>query len=426
MTEKLQISWRLNNLILGLFIFSVNSVTAQLHWSSQKIEYGILTKYTDKVVDVIIRNEGKQTDHLFRADFSSNFQVLYSTKDVQPGDSLIIRIKFNPRKTGRFKERVPIYFASSNAPYFLEISGDVTYVNLTEDTPCPDFKRQPVNCCGQFQLEVLVIDKITKQPIHNAQFELLDERNPLLIGKTDRKGEFQSDVPIGYYTLYAGKQGYIGSSFSTQVNPRNHLFVFELEKVELPPIPVDSLDTIEPTYMDSLFDFSEEKYAPNNIAFLVDRSGSMATKQKWPITEIAFKELSKSLRTIDQISMIALNEQMAYFKRTNPAGSTSGTKGFSKAFKILQSSFLSEGNNQLYVITDGAFKKQDEIQIEKLVKKAKRKKIFTTIVVIQGTEHAKENLKKLSEIGNGAFLCIDNQEQAHLLLEIIKTQSKKK
>ena len=442
MTAQLQTNWKLNRLIFIVLLFVAGNISGQVNWTNQKIDFGILTKYTDKVVDIVVRNEGSKTDHLFRADFSTNFQVLYSTKDIAPGDSLVIRIKFNPRKTGRFRERIPIYFASSNIPYYIEIASEVTYVNLTEELPCPDFSKQPVNCCGQFNLDVLVLDKSTKLPIHNAQFELLDERLPLLVGKTDRKGEFQSEVPIGYYTLYAGKDGYIGTSLSTQVNPRYHLFVFELEQTIQPEFKIDSLDLIEPIIVDSIFDFSVTSFAPNNIAFLVDKSGSMATKEKWPITKIAFEELGETLRVVDQISMITyadkaevifeneigneLNKQIAYFEKNNPAGSTSGTKGFSKAFKILQNSFLPEGNNQLFVITDGAFKKQDEIQIEKLVRKAKRKKIYTTIVVIQGTAHAKENLKKLSEIGNGSFLCIDNQEQAHLLLEIIKIQSKKK
>lgn len=442
MIEKLQMCWRRCRLFFIAYFLFFPSAYSQLHWSNQKIDFGILTKYTDKVVDVIVRNDGQQMDHLFRADFSTNFQILYSKKDIAPGDSLVIRIKFNPRKTGRFRERVPIYFASSNAPHYLEISSEVTFVNLTEELPCPDFSKQPVNCCGQFNLDILVLDKATKLPIHNAQFELLDERTPLLIAKTDRKGEFQSEVPIGYYTLYAGKEGYIGSSISTQVNPRNHLFVFELLQTIQPLFEIDTLEFNEPVPLDSIFDFSEEHFAPNNIAFLVDKSGSMATKEKWPITKIAFEELGKTLRVVDQISMITyadkaevifeneigneLNQQIAYFENNNPAGSTSGTKGFSKAYNILQKSFLKNGNNQLFVITDGAFKKDDEIQIEKLVRRAKRKKIFTTIVVIQGTAHAKENLKKLSELGNGSFLCIDNQEQAHLLLEIIKTQSKKK
>ena len=63
------------------------------------MNYGVFTKYTERVTDIVVWNEGTNTDHLLRADFSPNFQVLYSTKDVQPGDSLVIRIKFNPRKS---------------------------------------------------------------------------------------------------------------------------------------------------------------------------------------------------------------------------------------------------------------------------------------------------------------------------------------
>ncbi|MFM2227465.1 MAG: hypothetical protein RL664_808 [Bacteroidota bacterium] len=423
------------------------NASAQLRWSEQSVNYGVFTKYTERVTDIVVWNEGTKTDHLLRADFSPNFQVLYSTKDVQPGDSLVIRIKFNPRKTGKFKEVIPIYFASQSVSTPLTIRAEVTYVNLTEDLPCPHFNEKPTQCCGEFSLDVLVLDKATRKPIKDADVEVIEERILQLTKKTNKDGEVNAAIPIGYYTLYAGKTGYTGASLTTQVNLYNHRFVFELEKKEvvLPPVeivPVDSLPEIVVTEPIPNKTFDEKEFVPNNISFLIDISGSMAQGDKWPLTKQALSSLSGVMRATDQLSVLTYSEKAKVLLNTTkgneisdlglllegkkPNGQTSGTAGFNAAFRMLRKSKIEAGNNQLYVITDGAFKPEDEKRIEKLVRLANKRKIHTTVIVVKGSKFAKENLEKISQFGEGSFLCIENAEEAQSkIFELIKQQSKK-
>jgi uncharacterized protein YegL len=439
--------FNINKLVLVVLTLLCFQASAQLRWSEQSVNYGVFTKYTERVTDIVIWNEGAKTDHLLRADFSPNFQVLYSTKDVQPGDSLVIRIKFNPRKTGKFKEVVPVYFASQNISTPLSISAEVTYVNLTEDLPCPHFNEKPTQCCGEFSLDVLVLDKATRKPIKDADVEVIEERQLQLTKKTNKDGEVNAAIPIGYYTLYAGKIGYTGASLTTQVNLHNHLFVFELEKKEvvLPPVeivPVDSLPTVVVTEPIPNSTFDEKDYVPNNISFLIDISGSMAQGDKWPVTQQALSSLSGAMRSSDLLSVITYSEKAKVLLNTTngnevndlglllegkkPNGQTSGTAGFNAAFRMLRKSKIEAGNNQLYVITDGAFKPDDERQIEKVVRLANKRNIHTTVVVVKGSKFAKENLEKISQFGEGSFLCIENAEDAKSkIFELIKQQSKK-
>jgi hypothetical protein len=423
------------------------NASAQLRWSEQSVNYGVFTKYTERVTDIVVWNEGTKTDHLLRADFSTNFQVLYSTKDVQPGDSLVIRIKFNPRKTGKFKEVVPVFFASQSVSSKLTISAEVTYVNLTEDLPCPHFNEKPTQCCGEFSLDILVIDQATRKPIKDADVEVIEERILQLTKKTNKDGEVNAAIPIGYYTLYAGKTGYSGESLTTQVNLHNHRFVFELEKKEvvLPPteiIPVDSIPAVVVTEPIPNKTFDEKDFVPNNISFLIDISGSMAQGDKWPLTQQALSSLSGIMRATDQLSVITYSEKAKVLLNTTngnevsdlglllegkkPNGQTSGTAGFNAAFRMLRKSKIEAGNNQLYVITDGAFKPEDEKRIEKLVRLANKRKIHTTVIVVKGSKFAKENLEKISKYGEGSFLCIETAEEAQSkIFELIKQQSKK-
>ena len=78
------------------------------------------------------------------------------------------------------------------------------------------------------------------------------------------------------------------------------------------------------------------------------------------------------------------------------------------------------------MITDGAYKPEDEKRIEKLVRLANKRKIHTTVIVVKGSKFAKENLEKISKFGEGSFLCIENAEDAQSkIFELIKQQSKK-
>lgn len=432
------------SLVLTLLCFQVS---AQLRWSEQSVNYGVFTKYTERITDIVVWNEGTKTDHLLRADFSPNFQVLYSAKDVQPGDSLVIRIKFNPRKTGKFKEVISIYFASQSLSIPLTIRAEITYVNLTEDLPCPHFNEKPTQCCGEFSLDVLVLDKATKKPIRDADVEVLEQRQLQLSKKTNKDGEVNAGIPIGYYTIYAGKEGYSGEAITTQVNLYNHRFIFELEKKNtvIPPPIVVTTDSIPNVVLtETILDksFSEKEYAPNNISFLIDISGSMAQGEKWPITKQALSSLSGVMRGTDKLSVLTYSERAKVLLNTTsgneisdlgyllegkkPGGNTSGTAGFSAAFRMLRKSKIEEGNNQLFVITDGAFKPEDEKQIEKLVLLANKRNIHTTVIVVKGSKFAKENLEKISQFGEGSFLCIENAEDAESkIFELIKQQSKK-
>jgi hypothetical protein len=296
-------------------------------------------------------------------------------------------------------------------------------------------------------LDVLVLDKATRKPIKDADVEVIEERQLQLTKKTNKDGEVNAAIPIGYYTLYAGKTGYTGASLTTQVNLHNHRFVFELEKKEvvLPPveiIPVDSLPTAVVTEPIPNKTFDEKDYVPNNISFLIDISGSMAQGDKWPITQQALSSLSGVMRATDQLSVLTYSEQAKVLLNTTrgneisdlglllegkkPNGQTSGTAGFNAAFRMLRKSKIEAGNNQLYVITDGAFKPDDERQIEKVVRLANKRNIHTTVVVVKGSKFAKENLEKISQFGEGSFLCIENAEDAKSkIFELIKQQSKK-
>jgi len=64
--------------------------------------------------------------------------------------------------------------------------------------------------------------------------------------------------------------------------------------------------------------------------------------------------------------------------------------------------------------------------INKILFLANKRNIHTTVIVVKGSKFAKENLEKISQFGEGSFLCIETAEEAQSkIFELIKQQSKK-
>ena len=155
--------------IVVLFLFYSSDITAQLRISPEKINFGEFTRDSEAVVDIIVENLETKTDYLLRSAFSTSFEVRWTDKKIEPGQQIVIRIKFNPRAKGNFKEVAELYFASTDKPIMLPIEADVKYVNVNGSTPCPDFNTKVADCCAQNFFVVEVYDAETKKPINEVR-----------------------------------------------------------------------------------------------------------------------------------------------------------------------------------------------------------------------------------------------------------------
>jgi Ca-activated chloride channel homolog len=441
-----------SSFLLSILLLLIIPTQAQLSVLPKRIDFGTITAETDRVVDILVSNSGGQRDFLLRATFSHEFDVRYTSKTLDADSNLTIRIKFNPRKKGKFQEVVELWFSSANQPLLLPITADVQYVNVNENNPCPDFSQRAAECCSQNLFLVTVIDKTSKDPIPQAKVRLEEQGYVQFSLFTNKEGKVSQEVPIGFYELIAEKKGYHKNGLLGYINKRNNRFVIELERnaewkeIETPTPPtvvVEKKDTL-------LSSVPEEKNTTlldpalksNNVVFLLDVSSSMAQADKLELLKTALSELTRVLRPQDQLTLISYageaktilptttGDQKELLERIiaelKANGVTSGSKGFTKAYAALKSAQIEGGNNQLIVITDGAFKVEDELKIEKQVKKATRKTFTTSVVAIKSNSHAKEKLQALSSFGNGSFLLIESEEDAkETLIEELKKQAAK-
>lgn len=438
-------------LLCLIAILSLNSTYAfsQIEINPKQLAFGTTTPQTQWVVDIIIQNKGDKKDFLLRTTFSHEYEAIYSSKTLLPDSVITVRVKFKPRGKGKFDEKIEFYFASMQEPIIFSVSADVQYLNPQDNLACPDFSRLAADCCVNNMFICEVIDAETKKPIAEAVVAIKENWTQQLKLQTNAEGKASRNIPIGYYLLVASHKDYLPSSITSYVNNKNSYFLFELQQVknelieerkEDEVVAIEQEDTSAQIITNSLL--PENLYNPNNIVFLLDVSSSMKIGNRMQLMRGALNQLVSVLRPSDKITLISYADESKILLATitgdqkgsinqivnglNADGNTAGAKGFKNSYDILKQQFIEGGNNQLIVITDGAFQPEDQKQIDKLVKKSSRKKIVTSIVGVDANFYASENLKGVCAKGNGSFILIKDDADLQLIIEEIKKQSTKK
>lgn len=455
-----------------IFVLFQATAIGQVVAEPSKVDFGTIIKGSDRVVDVTLTNNGDKEAYLLRSDFDREFTTLFSNRTIQPDSSITLRIKYNPRKKGTLRTRVPIYFSIMQEPLELRLTADVEYVDPSDNTACPDFRDRPTDCCADWLLTINVRNAQNGRPIPGAQVRVVEQGVVQARAKTNSQGQIEGEVPIGYYLFLASAEDFAASDTALYVNRRSNLVDLYLqpkEPVEEPAEPTEPEEEVlvvqelpqstevEPIQTGTIelkdtaaspliapIGANEElppsMYAKNNVVFLIDVSQSMAQKGKLELLKASMLRLTEALRDVDQVAIITYASQtdvvldvahagnkaeMAkVIQGLEAGGMTAGAKGFKGAFALNLRKYLADGNNQVIVATDGAFRKADHAKIVKMVKKYRRKQVRTTVIGIRSTSYASKVLKEIAKSGDGSYLALDDFDAGQeLLLEEIKKQS---
>ena len=196
-------------------------------------------------------------------------------------------------------------------------------------------------------------------------------------------------------------------------------------------------------------ELNEALYKQNNLIFLIDISFSMRKHGKIAKLKKSITTLIDVLRDFDQIglitynskadtifSSIALSDKDAVKHEVNsltPSGLTYGVKGIEAAYALIQGSFLSEGNNQIILATDGLFTDDhltlDEQELLRVVRRNNKDyDIKLSVLGFGNDSNGLERMESLTVAGDGNYLEIsldhDAEHSKEILIEEIKTQSR--
>lgn len=311
-----------------------------------------------------------------------------------------------------------------------------------------------------FSSTIEVHDKTTQKPIPGARVDIYYSSSDRVREYTNRNGQIvKDDMPSGAYYLMCDASGYLPESKEVIVSETNKKVVVLLSPKEAaapPPTqvkvaettkkePSPIVDTLPPKPSEGSVEedpneLSRTRYRPNNIVFLIDLSSSMNQRNRLDLVKQSLLTLLEPLRDIDRISLVAysgtarivLPSTLGSEKTTianaiqnlEAEGLTAGEKGLDLAYQIAQDNFIKQANNEIFMVTDGAFNVGgDQKTILKGVKKKAKEHIYLSVLGIKPASITEEELKTMSLEGRGSYVTISKDEDRALLLEAIKAHA---
>ena len=370
-------------ILLFYSTFLISPVYAQLLVES-KISLGDIESANEIRGTSIVKNSGTSKLYLLRADAEYGVKIQASKKTLLPGDTALLSIWFVPEKSGKFNKKISLVHSQNAKPENIYLSGNLIKFETDTKTACFYFGAK--NTTAVSSLTVISFPTPTTSVIQSPS---------------------QTVIPPPSINAPAK-----------------------------PPVAVEP-KTVAPLYVGKL---PETDYKPNNIIFLVDVSSSMRDSLKLPLMKIALHNLINEIREVDRITFITyadtikvlvegaglaqkdvLHKQVDALKAK---GMTKGRKAILFSQQIAQKHFISEGNNQIIIATDGEFKFEKEDQ--KLWNQRQgMQPIVISTVAFGGEPAAIKNLKSLAKKGNGSFIRVSNKEESKTkLLSEIQQRSK--
>jgi len=374
-------------IVLSLGISAQNSTVLV---DEKKHEYGDLESVYTLKSEFIITNKGQKNLYLLRADAPKDVKILTHKKSIGAGDTTLLEVFFQPSEIGVFSRKISLITSADALPFVLEISGTIKSIKTDDKTACYYFKKNPKTSANPVAV-------ITPPPI-------------------------KAETPS-----------------KTKINKKDSL----IKKPIVIDEPIVKTKThAEPITENENEPLSKLKYKPNNIVFLLDVSGSMRDSSKLPLMKKSILVLLEKVRDIDKISLITYADSVSLkceaipgseknklkhiIHSLKPNGSTRGSKAVLFSLDLALKNYIEDGNNQVFLATDGKFPFY-EPHYKEWAKKLEGREVVLSVVALGKDRDAIQSLKEIAKTGKGTFIRIKNFEKdKELLLDEIKLRSERK
>ena len=168
----------------------------------------------------------------------------------------------------------------------------------------------------------------------------------------------------------------------------------------------------------------------NNFVFLVDISGSMSADNKLRLFKQGFKLLMDEVDENDTISIVTYasgvnvlaegingsnkEELVEAVMELEAGGSTNGSGGIQKAYRLAEKYFIENGNNRVLMATDGDFNVgvTTNTELEWLISSKRKSGVYLSVFGFGMGNTKHDKMETLASKGNGNAYYIDNLLEA--------------
>ncbi|MGB0881524.1 MAG: VWA domain-containing protein [Vicingaceae bacterium] len=436
-------------IIVLLSLFFLNNVNSQVVFNTSYHNFGEVNKEDKKYFDFTFTNAGKEKATIERLEEPYGIDVKFSKKEILPDSTIIVRIKYTPKKKGKFKKDVPIWVSVNNEPITLTVEGEAKTFNINESTQCPDIKTVYKSEEQYAELKIKVVDVNTKKPIKNATIQVIWDGLNYKTLTTDKKGLVAQNLKWDNYYFVVGAEGYGFKEKDLNVNSENNYLEFELGEPTKEEIIAAKEDTIveevviiEPEDTISTKELPVDLFAPNNVVFCIDVSVSMKQAGRMDLLKASMIELLNGLRPIDKLAIVTYASDVdvvlksdyvtdkdkitELIQELSAGGFTAGSKGIKKAYQVARANKIEEGNNQVIIATDGGFILKGNDILDNVAQNYE-KGVSISVVGVKNKKTTVRSMSEIAKTGHGNYIHIESYGQAKkVLMDEIKTNSRKK
>ena len=170
-----------------------------------------------------------------------------------------------------------------------------------------------------------------------------------------------------------------------------------------------------------------EKHVKQNLAFLVDVSGSM--EDRWVLVQMSLMAIISRLGKGDIISIIAYSDETvtvckklecdnldecvkAVLSIDGIGGCTNGSEGLENSYRFLSENYDKDANNRLFIFTDGDFNFgiTTEGGLTEYIKKKRETGIYLSVVGYGMSNFKDDKMEALAKNGHGNYTIVTNPE----------------
>lgn len=461
-----------------LVLFNIQLV-AQIQMDKSSHDFGRLYAESIRYVDLIISNQGTRSFKIFSVRKSKEVSSLLSQKTVNAGENSTLRLQVNPSQLGPFEYKVEVFSSDKNDASIITLTGEVEAFdpsNVARFASCPSFASIPAGGStsnpNTFYLNLTVVDTLTRTAVTNAQIRLIQKGVDQWTLPTNKEGKLKKKADLGISYFQVSHPDYETKEFASYINfKRNNIEVRLFPDTSAGPEPEitvldgvfkstpstspSSKDTAEMQKEETVLDlanidkdnFSSDYFDPVNVVFILDVSSSMRHADKLELMQYSLMQLLEMLRPEDQFGIVsyASNSEVLLpptsgenkdqikeiIQGLEAKGFTSGSKGIEMGYKTALNAKIKNGLNQVIIITDGSFNK-DEKGYKRLLKKYLRKGISLSVVGIKTNPKAEEEMTYIAKTGGGNYIPIrnlsdaENQLKAEIRSRSFKNKTKKR
>jgi uncharacterized protein YegL len=422
------------SILVSCFLLLASSFSASaqhVKWESRSFDYGTVTDWNSPPAVFKFTNTSKEKIMFLPMFYQREMYVDIPKRKIEPGESAEVKVYLYTNETGSFSKKATVWIDKSNDPMELTIRGNIKSLYKNALTACPSFWNHKPD--EEDKPQIVFIPKQTT--VGYGGPEKFDST------KTSPPAS-QTSPPAPLLQERGAELPPAAETFLSNINDQYD----EVIKVGIAnPDQQTVLTDTAPTITENPIELARDKFGVNNIVFLIDESGSMKRDKKMEMLKAAIKELVKALRGVDKITIITYaasaevllpttsadkkDEIYSLIDSLIPYGWTNGVSGMNTAYEILDEHFVANGNNQLFLATDGEFNQGDvtEGSFTEMVKLNAAKGTKLSIVGFGQNEKAVKLMKKMAESGQGNFLQILlGSTNTDVLVEEIKKNSERR